>query len=173
MYLPKSKYKGNKHTAGGEFVVARGGIYRGWYYERFDGKYFTGKEPGNNDKEIQRIEDAVENYNTPSTLPFASDIIAPTESERKRGRFTRYFLQDRRNKKIVEVKKAKYDEYLPIKYVQNLTLVWLLQGPSQDIYHKNYKYEGAATKNEKTVVSADNTMKGLKEFIKDYTKFVE
>jgi len=50
-YYPKSKIKVGKLTNGTEFTL-NGKPYSGPYYETFDGKFFTGKNPifGNNDE---------------------------------------------------------------------------------------------------------------------------
>lgn len=54
-YYPISKIKANKTTSGGEFTLD-GIVYKGNYYETFDGKFFTGKNPiiGTN-KKLERL----------------------------------------------------------------------------------------------------------------------
>jgi hypothetical protein len=171
MYLPKSKYKGNKHTNNGDFITGQKSVYRGWYFERFDGKYFTGKQPGQVNKEIFRFTDVVENY-SPVQLQFTAEQTPPTDSQVELGSYFRYFLQDKRNKKIIEVSKAKFESYKEEKYVTKALVPWILKSPSYDVCHSGYTYRGSAYKNEKSINQADTIMPGLKTHIKNYSKYI-
>ena len=46
MYYPKSQVKTNLYTNGGDFTARNSStLYKGYYYETSDGRYFSGKTP--------------------------------------------------------------------------------------------------------------------------------
>jgi len=173
MYLPKSKYSEPKHTPGDEFLLGNE-IYRGWYVVTFKGEYLTGKVIDNKSKYLQKIDppERVDTRDLPS-LDFYSKRVTPTDIDRKSGSWRRYFLQDTRTGKIVEVEKKKFDLFGTKNYITRGILDWKLKGPAQNVVKEKYVYYGAEYINRVNTEKLSRNMKGLSEFIKNYSEFVE
>lgn len=168
MYLPKSKYSEAKHTRGDKFLL-KGKPYVGWYFKTFLDEYFTGNFPGDNNQKLTLINEL-----RVQVIPkFINEQTEPTSGDREKGTFKRYFLQDRRNQKIVEVKKESYFSFTKRTYIKGITIEWIIKGPAKDVIKPPYPYYGAESKNKKLIESQNNLLPGLKDFIKDYGKFVE
>jgi hypothetical protein len=169
MYIPKSKYSEPKHSRGDFLFKKDGTPYVGWYIKTYNDRYLTGKVPSNTTKELTIVSE--EPYTREFT--FTLDIIAPKQGDYVRGYFTRYVLQDRRNLKIIEVQQDKYYYLIKETHIKGIELNWVIKGPAKDLVKPPYIYQGAETKNKQTIEIQDNLIKGLKEYIKDYGKFVE
>ena len=50
---------------------------------------------------------------------------------------------------------------------------WIIKGPAEDVMFGNYKYEGAESKNKKTIQALETTMPGISTFVTDYKYLVE
>jgi hypothetical protein len=170
MYLPKSKYSAPKHTRGEEFLLPSGREYIGFYFITYEDRYFTGKQPGKGNLELTPIvaEDPVS-----ATPTFTPDRSTPTATDRMYGKFTRFYLKDKRTNRIIEVEKSKYYELLEKTYIGGTKVQWILKGPAQDIVVDRYTYQGAEKKNIEEVDIQDRILPGLKDYIKDYKEFVE
>ena len=171
MYLPESKYSKPKYTPGEEFTLPNGTTYRGWYFIAYTGEIFTGKTPGNNNKALTPFPTLATDEGNSNR--FVSEVIKPTENDYTEGKFIRYFLQDKRNKSIVEVSKGKFETMKQLRYLDSHQITWQLEGPAEDTKYGPYIYFGAASKNKETVENADKTISGLKNFIKSYAEFVK
>lgn len=173
MYLPKFKYKKPKYTQGFEFLLPSDKIYVGWYFETYKQEYYTGKEPGDKNILLTRVSipDEAIYPNTPKI--FTPQIIIPTKLDYSQGFYIRYFLQDKRNKKVIEVTKEKYFEYKDFVYIDSLKLNWKLKGPANSLIWKGYHYEGAASINQKAVEEASKKFPYIKDLIKSYDEFVK
>ena len=170
MYLPKSKYKKAKHTAGDEYVfLSDQKPYTGFYFETYENRFFTGKDPSS--KSVELVSSRGDE--PPVSIKFTPDTITPTSDDRIRGSYIRYFLKDTRTSRIIEVQKTKYYELTEKTYIHGTSLTWILKGPAENITVKGYTYEGAINKNIKSVINKENILPGLKDYIKDYKEFVE
>jgi hypothetical protein len=80
MYFPKSKIKTNLYTNGGEFIItSTSQNYIGYYWESYDGKFFTGKIPNekNNllltkislNNKLSLVDKNIPINDSPQTLP--------------------------------------------------------------------------------------------------------
>ena len=101
MYIPLSKYSEPKYTRGNELEKKDGTFYIGWYFTDLAGNYFAGKNPSNNTLSL-----SVANNELTDEVPnkeFTGEYIQPTEADHDNGFFIRYFLQDKRSKKITKV----------------------------------------------------------------------
>lgn len=178
MFLPKSKYSQAKHTPGSEFVL-EGREYRGWYVKTFRNEYYTGKEITSESKKLIKITDDDNLGEVPLTSAnlytdtFTPEIVEPTARERGNTFFTRYFLQDKRSKKIIEVSLRKFNDFQNITYIASAKLKWILQGPSENLIINGYQYTGAEQKNREATQALETTIPGISSYIKDYSKFVE
>lgn len=169
MYLPKSKYKvlntGNKY-----FTLPNGEKYQGYYIETYDKQYFTGKKLTKNSKRLLNQED--DHSETIINFSFENEIILPTEKDYERGRFKRFFIEDKRSNVIIEVKLETYNKLKPFNFTRTKVIDWELRGPAQDQKIGPYIYFGAAAKNKETILEAEKTIKGLSEMINNYSQFV-
>lgn len=170
MYLPKSKYSSPKYTRGNEFILESGKAYTGWYFKTYKGEAFTGKIPSKTSDILISIDDDDSNV---QTLRFKDDIIRPTQSDYDQGYITRYFVQDKRNKVIVEVNKKNYLEFGKLSYTTTYSLDWNLTSPAEDVKKGPYIYFGSANKNRELSLKAEETMPGFIDKIKSFSKFVK
>lgn len=133
MYLPKSKYKGDLHTSGNEFVIAStGNSYQGPYFQTFNGRYFTGQTPSKDSQEIiprtdtqvygdnqisnrtflleeyDIIRNNQEELQLKSTEPIPVFYPQPTSQDYIEGNIIRYFLRHRSTGIISEVNQEVY-----------------------------------------------------------------
>jgi hypothetical protein len=175
-YIPESKYKKAKSTDGTEFVeIVSKKKYKGFYIEDYKGKFYGGKTPEENGPELKKI----------LRIPFAIPITLlglfagvfkkkPTQSERDKGVVKRNFIQDKYNNKIVETDPDTYEQAKKT-LVNNIfaEVNWIIQGPAEDTMFGKYPYEGAESRNKKTIQALEKTMPGISTFITDYKYLVE
>ena len=167
MYLPKGKYKEAKFTQGTKFTLD-GKPYIGWYFETYKKQFFSGTRPSSSSELLQPIEASVEDK-----FKFVTDTIGPSLDEYNKGSFIRYILLDKRNGKIIETKRNKFDYFKKNSYIIEVTLKWELTGPADKVIVNGYEYRGTASKNEQAVKEAEKQIKGLSNFITDYKKFIK
>ena len=182
-YYPKSKYSKPKSAGQDEFVIkGKQEYYKGLYVKTFNGKYFAGSSPLETGIELEKVK--AHQLGLDEGIPFAIGILAgalggffkkkTTNSERASGIAKRYFVQDINNNKIVETDKATYLQTK--KEVANRRFAeidWIIKGPADDAMFGNYKYEGAKSKNKKTIQALEKTMPGISIFVADYAYLVE
>lgn len=169
MYIPKSKYSTPKHTPGDEFTLD-GRNYIGWYIQLSTGEYYTGRSFNASSKKL------ISSTETTELKPYLSFIpvnVSPTPRDKTNLKWTRYFLQDQRNKRIIEVDKAKFDSFKIKNYITRGTLEWELKGPAENLNVDGYLYYGAAHQNKLKAEKLEKTIPGITSFIKDYSQFVE
>lgn len=180
-YVPQSKYRKAKSTSGGEFVELESKKpYKGFYIELYDGRYLAGKTPEEDGVELvkeSKLADQVKMLvGTAATIP---GLLAgffkkrPTQSEIENGATKRNFIQNKNNKKIIETDPETYKQ--ANKGLVNSTFAqidWIIKGPAQDQMFGNYPFEGAASKNKKTIQGLEKTMPGISTFITDYSYLV-
>jgi len=169
MYLPKSKYI-TKYSTGDEFIKPDGSAYTGYYVETYKGNFYEGKEFNSKSKKLTDIR-ALNEFNL-GVSDFVNDTIKPTEKDYKKGSFVRYFLQDKRNKQIIEVNKKNFLNLKKENYTIALKIEWILSQPLEDLNKGPYIYFGARTQNKESVEKAEKQIKGLSEFIFNYGQFV-
>lgn len=167
MYLPKSKYKPAKYTQGDRLQFSNKREYVGWYFETYQKRYFTGKLPGSNNKELFLIEEE-----EPKVPRFLSDEIGPSLDDYDKKYFIRYILLDTRNGKIIEANKIKFDYFKKFTYINAIELKWDLSTPIENVIVNGYEYKGSAYKNEQAVLQAKKQIPEIDTFITDYSEFV-
>jgi hypothetical protein len=171
MYLPKSKYT-VKITKGGDFYKKDGSTYRGKYIETYNGQIFTGGELTPASEKLEDFRYSASVITNFSQVAFKSDMIKPTKEDYKEGFITRYYVQDIRNKAIIEANKENYKGFLTLPYLKTLKLKWNLKGPAENVNKGPYIYFGAISKNKELVLEGEKTIEGLSEFIFNYGEFV-
>ncbi len=169
MNIPKSQYRKAKYSQGDEFVDAKTKKpFNGWYFQRYDDQFFSGKKPSDTQKRLLPLAEL-----RTKEVAFRNEDIEPTEVQRENGYFYRYFVQDKRNKKIIEVGIDKYNYFVSKTYLIGVKVKWTLKGPAENKITEGYKYIGAKEKNKEAVRVFKNNIKELPEHIKNYAQFVE
>lgn len=175
-YIPKSKYKKPQSTDGTKFIeVVSRKRYKGFYIETYKGKFYGGKTPEENGPELEKILQI--QFATPlGLLGLLAGIFKkkPTQSEKQRGITKRNFIQDKNNNKILETDPDTYKQAKETLVNSIFAEVdWIIKGPAEDQMFGNYPYEGAASKNKKTIEALNKTMPGISTFVTDYKYLVE
>ena len=183
VYYPKSKYSKAKSAGQGEFITkVKKEDYKGFYVKTFDKKYFAGKSPLETGIELEKVSNHNKDHNEIYALGLGilGAAIAgffrkkPTKSEKENGVAKRYFVQDLNNNKIVETDKPTYAQTkltTPNRFFAEVD--WIIKGPAKDTMFGNYPFEGAESKNKKTIQALEKTMPGISTFVKDYAYLVE
>lgn len=178
-YIPEGSYRKARSTNGNEFIeLVSKTPYKGFYIEDSKGNFYGGKTPQENGPDLLRV---VNNGNLLRKaglgllgLVGGFFLAKPTKSQRDSGVLQRYFLQDRNNKKITEVDKETYLQAQKQLVNTNFAQAdWITKGPAEDMMFGNYPYEGAESKNKKTIQALESQMKGISTFITDYKYLVE
>lgn len=170
-WLPAFKYIKGLFALEGLFLKGNGQNYVGPYHELYNGETYTGSFPSADSERIYRDEDE------PALDPkvedkFFTEQTFPEPEDYDRGFFTRYFLKDLRNGKLVETTKNTYGKKTEESYILGTTLKWILTKPVKDIFNQGFLYKGAITRNKENTLKASLIMKGLTDFIVKYDKFV-
>ncbi len=169
MNIPKTQYKKAKYSQGDTFIEAKSKKpFVGWYFERYDGLIMSGKKPTK--ASIQLITTS---EGTEKTLDFTSETITVPDGAREKGFFTRYYVQDKRNKQIIEVKIDKYNKLVAKTYLVGVSVKWKIKGPVDNLITKGYKFVGAKETNKQSVSVYKAQMKELVDYIDNYSEFVE
>jgi len=175
-YIPKSRYKKAKSTQGGEFLeLVSKKDYKGFYIETYKGKFYAGKTPEEDGLELEKVT------RTAFAIPvgllglFAGFFKKkPTQSEIDKGVTKRNFIQDKDNNKITETDPETF--ILAKASLPNSTFIeidWVIGGPANDVMYGEYPYEGAESKNKKTIEALEKTLPGISTFVTDYKYLVE
>jgi hypothetical protein len=183
VYYPKTRYTEPKSATPGEFVVKNTQEeYKGTYVETFNSKYFGGSSPLDTGVELEKVKEPQARLD--EGLPNYFGILAEvggsilkrllTKAEKSKGVIKRYFVQDKNNNKIVETDKPNYlQTQQQVMSRRFLEVDWVIKGPADDRVFGAYKYEGAASKNKKTIQALEKQMPGISTFITDYSYLVE
>ena len=182
-YYPKSKYSKPKNAGPGKFAEKLSQKpYQGTYVKAFNKKYFAGRSPLETGIELEKIS----NHGDRDAMLLALGIgllgtaIAgffkkkPSKSERENGVTKRYYVQDMNNNKIAETDKVTYTQTkltTPNRIFAEVD--WIIKGPAEDKMFGNYPFEGAESKNRKTIQALESQMKGISTFVTDYKYLVE
>ena len=174
--MPKGSYRQAKSTNGLEFVeVISRERYKGFYIEDFRGKFYGGKTPEEDGPELEKILQI--NFAIPLGLLglLAGFFLKkPTQSEKDKGVTKRNFIQDKNNNKIIETDPDTYTQAK--ESLVNSTFAeidWIIKGPAENQTINGYPFEGAESKNRKTIQALEITMPGISTFVTDYKYLVE
>ena len=168
MYLPQSKYN-IKHTIGGELIKPDVSYHVGSYVETYTGELFTGQTITKDS--VPLLNTSEEDFDE-EFVSFTNDHIQPTEIDYQRGFFKRYFLKDKRNRQIIEVKQKKFFYYYSKIYTIPLSLDWILVGQKNDINRGVYIDFGISTFNNESVLEGEEKIKGLSKILNNPLEFV-
>lgn len=183
-YYPETQYTKAKAAGPGEFVVkSTQKEYKGLYVKTYDNLYYAGKTPFETGIELQKVKQGA-SIGLNEQLPDLVGILvntggaflrqALTKSEKEKGLIKRYFVQDTNTNKIVETDKTTYlQTQQQIMSRRFLEVDWIVKGPAEDKMFGIYKYEGAESKNKKTIQALEKNLPGISTFIEDYRYFVQ
>tara|TARA_E500000318_G_C3567072_1_gene216141 strand:+ start:1975 stop:2598 length:624 start_codon:yes stop_codon:yes gene_type:complete len=172
-YFPESKYE-KKFTPGKFFIdkITRES-YTGWYMKITNGKFFTGKEPEPNNRELEKVDlkklalDQVKRVGLSLLTQLAKKAF-----DTKKGTIERYFSKNKINGKITEVDKKEYNSLQNNDIFDTGTLKWKVTGPAKDKEINGYSYLGAEKLNKQSTEELNKILPGLTEIIKDYSDLV-
>ena len=93
-YFPKNRIEDSKYTNGDKFTTGNTGKpYVGYYYETYDGRYKTGKNPMEGPS-YDLIPNPIANSNTSLSLTENNVVYSALSSDRGKGNFKIYSLKD-------------------------------------------------------------------------------
>lgn len=135
-YYPKNKIKTNLFTNGNEYqtysmtIMNSSPTYTGYYYSLANGKYYTGKFPGDgtNDELFPLIQKPTPTTPIPKTL---TPPLYPTPDDYNIGYFTRYFSKKRNEFVFEELTKEKFNLVYTNLYIP-FSITWYITGPNID-----------------------------------------
>ena len=158
MYLPKSKYTVSTAKMG-EFML-NGKDYVGPVFTTYKGEVYAGSEPSLNKGQLVSIAD--------SGLIEKTKVVVkriPTEEEYQQGHMIRYFAQDIRTGKIVEILPETYKSREKDRNTLCRSTVWYLTGILEDELwpgtSRGVKREGCRTQNTKAMSLMEGWMPGI------------
>ena len=174
MWLPAFKFIKGLFAFRGSFTFENGSDFEGPYVETSTGEYYTGSTLNSKSKKILSVEDHGDELDfegMPEILKAENPI--PTPPDYKKGFFIRYFLEDTRNKNVIEVEANTYRKKGTELYIKQAQVKWVLDKPVKDLFNQGYLYKGAASRNREAIMSSSQSMPKLRELIKDYGKFAD
>ena len=170
MALPRTKYSDPLHTPGNEFTLD-GKNYVGWYVITYQDKYIAGKTVERDSKQIVPIKENTGSINTVKV--FVEQPVEPSIDDKVKGKWKRYFIQNKKSRHIIEVTKERYNAYKNTSGFTIASLDWDLTSPAENITRDPYIYYGSAHKNQIATKALESTIPGISNYIKDYSQFVD
>lgn len=162
MYLPKSKYTVDSAGANSFILADTGEPYIGPVLTDYRGNFYAGSDPYNIKGQLEVVLSG-EDYTTPNFAMNPGRRI-PTEEEYASGKMERYFQQDLRTMKIIEILPKRWvelqSEQLP-NYYKVQSCLWLLVGRIEDYKVSGHLIEGIRTRNQRTVDQMEIEMPGI------------
>jgi len=199
MYLPKSKYIGDRYTTGEEWSLAgQTTTYIGYYFTTWNGQAFTGRRPGDGANDLLErytgvpqapglqvekstydiISNDIQAFALKRTLPVPTHYPVPTRQDYLNLSFTRYLAKERLTEKVFEI---SLDTYTALNgndtryYYPGYTTVkldWTIVGPLEDTKNGSYIIPGAASRNSQAREIADKELPGAAKFLNNLAQFV-
>jgi hypothetical protein len=172
MYYPLSEITSNLYTNGFEFVdLITGELYVGDYFSTTDGKYFTGKLPSNDSRELLKAQ------NTTSSLYVSSPesfFPSPTKEDYEKGFITRYVIK-RVNSgidTILEVSKEDYEKSKSNPIYNQVEFNWKITGNLLDDFsNEMYPVYGIISTNRSTLEKISPKLPGIEEVFVNLSEF--
>lgn len=180
IYQPKTRVTKPKSTKGGEYIEkVSGKDYKGPYIKAYKNKYYAGSNLDQNGVELIPAGTKGSKIITPALALLFSSLQGffnkkVSSADRERGVTKRYFMQTKKDNKIVELDKNNYQQAQLALPTQNFAEVdWLIKGPAEDKVFNGYPFEGAESKNKKAIQALEKQIPGISTFVKDYKFLVE
>ena len=135
-------------------------IYRGNYVRDYRGRFYEGVEASFNNKLLDfvpfEIQEQVDEFTTSHRIP--------TERDYTQGFFVRYFIQDLRDGKIVEVDQDTFTQERTERKIHRRTyqLNWLIRGKIEDyVFENGYSYPGIRSQNQELINQGEKSLPGI------------
>jgi hypothetical protein len=180
VYQPKTRVTKAKSTRGGEFVEKISGKdYKGPYITAYKSKYYAGSNLDQNGVELIPAGTKGQTIVTPALALLFSSLQGffkkkASSADREKGSTKRFFMQTKKDNKIVELDKSNFQQAQLALPTQNFAQVdWMIKGPAEDKVFNGYPFEGAESKNKKAILALEKQIPGISTFIKDYKFLVE
>lgn len=160
MYLPKSKY--TVKSAGSLEYTLDGEIYTGPVLIDYRGKCYAGSDPYSLKGPLEILDGGDTDIYGKYRMNPGRRI--PTEEEYASGKMERYFQQDLRTMKIIEVLPKRWLELQVEKlpnYYKVQSCLWLLVGRIEDYKVSGHLIEGIKTRNQRTIDQMEIEMPGI------------
>lgn len=155
-YLPKSKYTITQAKPG-EFVTEDGKPYVGSVITTYKSESYAGSSPNSMGTPLVPVGSGVRE------LEVVPGHRVPTEAEYKNGSMERYFMQDLRTMKVVELTPDNYERRLKTDqpdYLVYATATWILTGSLEYNFY-GYRYPGVYDKNSSTISKMEKQLPGI------------
>lgn len=175
MWVPKMKFLSGLFARLGLFTLPNGGSYEGPYHQNELGQFMTGDSPSPDSQVLIENPEELTDDQIQELEFFSSIENLPTPEDYKTGFMNRYFLKNTITGKIIEVDENFYNQDSRSKelYIQKLIIKWVISKPVKDVFNQGYVFEGAATRNQKAVMKANLEMKGIINYIVNYSQFAD
>jgi hypothetical protein len=199
MYLPASKYK--ILYSRGEILNSDGTPYNGPYIKTYDSRYFQGDNidspgpsligpppppprprpdplppvqgPGGLFTPQGRLA-FQDRYQTVEDL-FHTLYLPPTEQDYTNTGFTRYVVQDRSTRQMVETNQSRYIQLLREGYI-GVEVPWKILGPLNNILFNRTLIRGTTQQNLQTLKRVESFIPEIQQFLNNpgqYTRTPE
>jgi hypothetical protein len=191
-YYPKNRIVTNLYTNGNEFVVVDTLLpYTGFYYKVYNGTFYTGKNPQENDlpqqlvplianaqgltapvvysKLVPNRTPSVRNYIVNSDVSTSDRKLPvpfypnPTQNDYQNGSFTRYFAKKINNLSFVEIDSNTYSAILSNNSEYLWEMYTVIEIPWQLAGDKNQVYE--TNRKVTHLAEKNNNFQGLSQFL--------
>lgn len=183
-YINASKISKPKTTKGGEFLIkSTGEDYKGKYFKTYGEKYQAGSTPEDGGEELQEISKRTSQagdllgvgLGLGLLLGLAKGLFKPKISNKNKvdGTVPRFFAQDDRTNKVIEVDKEGYGKLQKQPGVTTAKIDWVIKQPAEDKVINGYPLEGSISKNKKLIDNLETKIKGIKLLVRDYNFLLE
>lgn len=189
LYYPKTHIITNLRTDGQEWMLEDNTEYKGYYHKYVDYTVMTGAvyDKFNSKKLIPYInvfkdpDNAVYNALKPKKLFISPYQVFPIPDmdDFKASFIKRYFLKKRNYTTYEDIMEINEDQWkllrkakggIDASLYESITINWKLTGPLNDTMESGNNIFGVYDTNKRLVNLKDNELKGLKEFLTNYTE---
>jgi len=190
-YYPKSQVKTSLYTSGNEYALSTTGEnYIGYYYETSTGQAFSGKNPQqglniplviftpspSNSPQFDGPSTQITSLNStispslPTRFLPPPNPTLPTDQDKQKGQFTRYFCKKTNELVYIEISKTTFTQLstkspdIAWDLYDPISLLWQIEGNKEQVYKSN--------KTSVQLIEQRNKWYGFSQYFKDkYLKY--
>jgi len=190
-YYPKSQVKTSLYTPGNEYALSTTGEnYIGYYYETSTGQAFSGKNPQqglniplviftpspSNSPQFDGPSTQITSLNStispslPTRFLPPPNPTLPTDQDKQKGQFTRYFCKKTNELVYIEISKTTFTQLstkspdIAWDLYDPISLLWQIEGNKEQVYKSN--------KISVQLIEQRNKWYGFSQYFKDkYLKY--